>query len=131
MIYLALSTSPTLPWRLFLLGVGGLSLWLADATRRATETSIVLTTDGLRSSDGEEIALLDQITAVKRGTFDLKPSNGFSVILKQPRTRRWQPGMWWAIGRRVGVGGVTPASQAKPMAMMLESLLAETFDETD
>lgn len=125
LLYVALSTSPTMPWRLFLLVVGGVSLWLADATRRATEHSIVLTVDGLRMSTGEEIAPLDQIVSVKRGTFDLKPSNGFSVILKHPRSRRWQPGMWWALGRRVGVGGVTPAHQAKPMAQMLETLLNE------
>jgi hypothetical protein len=57
--------------------------------------------------------------------FDMKPSNGFALKLKKARTRRWQPGLWWAIGRRVGIGGVTPGSHSKTMAQMLEALLAQ------
>ncbi|MBO6897358.1 MAG: hypothetical protein JJ868_08310 [Shimia sp.] len=125
LIYIALTTTPALHWRLFLLVIGGLTLWLAETTRRATEHSIELTRDGMRSTSGEEIAALDDIAAIKRGMFDLKPSNGFTVHLKKPRSRRWQPGLWWAFGRRVGIGGVTPGSEAKSMAQILEALLVE------
>ncbi|MGR3714822.1 MAG: hypothetical protein ACU0A6_17070 [Shimia sp.] len=124
-LYLAMTTAPTIGWRLFLLVVGVAALIMAEAMRRATENVIELTLDGLRSSTGEIIAPLDQIDVVHKAMFDMKPSNGFALKLKQPRSRRWQPGLWWALGRRVGVGGMTPGSQAKAMAQMLEAMLAE------
>ncbi|PSL20034.1 hypothetical protein [Shimia abyssi] len=125
LIYFAMSTPPTLPWQVFLIVTGLAALWLADRTRRATEYMVELTSDGLRSSSGEVIATLDEIANVERGTFAMKPSNGFLVRLKKPRPRRWQPGLWWAMGRKVGIGGVTPGSQSKVMAQMLEALLVE------
>ncbi|SFL96510.1 hypothetical protein [Shimia aestuarii] len=125
LIYLALSTPPSLGWQVFLIVFGVAALWLAETTRKATEHEVQLTSKGLRSSSGEEIASVDQIARVERGTFAMKPSNGFLLRLKEPRSRRWQPGLWWAMGRRVGIGGVTPGSQSKVMAQMLEALLAE------
>ncbi len=131
LVYLAFSTTPSLSWQLFLLVVGAAALWLAEKTRRATENHIILTAEGIFSSAGEEIATLDNVEAVKRGTFDLKPSNGFTVILKERRTRRWQPGLWWTLGRHVGIGGVTPGSQSKVMAQMLEGMLAGQMPDLD
>lgn len=125
LIYLALATSPALPWQVFLLVIGVLALWLAESTRRATENTIQLTREGMVTDSGEEILRLENIAAVKRGMFDLKPSNGFTVILKSARTRRWQPGLWWAMGRRVGIGGVTPGSEAKSMAQIIEAMMVE------
>lgn len=125
LLYLGLSTSPSPLWQVFLLVLGVLVLLLAEKTRRATERVIQLTHAGLFTDQGEEIAKLDVIVGVKRGMFDLKPSNGFSLVLSTSRSRRWQPGMWWAWRRRVGVGGVTPGSQAKTMAQILEALLVE------
>ncbi|MBO9406062.1 hypothetical protein J7399_01375 [Shimia sp. R9_1] len=125
LVYLALATSPALIWQVFLLVLGVLSLWLAESTRRATENTIQLTRAGMATDSGEVIAPLNDIAAVKRGMFDLKPSNGFTVVLKTSRTRRWQPGLWWALGKRVGIGGVTPGSEAKSMAQILEALLVE------
>ncbi len=124
-VYLALTTAPTPLWRVFLVLVGAGALWLAEATRRATMHSIILSDAGLFSSTGEEIAHIDNIADVKRGTFDMKPSNGFTLVLKNRRTRRWQPGMWWAHGRRVGIGGVTPGSETKATAHILQAMLAE------
>ncbi|GAA6179310.1 hypothetical protein NBRC116594_07480 [Shimia sp. NS0008-38b] len=125
LLYLGLSTSPAFLWQVFLVVMGVLVLLLAEKTRRATEQHIQLTRAGLASSSGEIIASLEDIAAIKRGMFDLKPSNGFTVILKRPRSRRWLPGLWWAMGRRVGIGGVTPGSQAKSAAQILDALLAE------
>ncbi|WP_270728479.1 hypothetical protein [Shimia sp. Alg240-R146] len=125
LIYFAFTTAPAFGWQLFLIVIGAGALVLADATRRATENVIQLTPEGLQLSTGEVIATLDQIELVRRGMFDMKPSNGFALKLKKPRTRRWQPGLWWAIGRRVGIGGVTPGSHSKTMAQMLEALLVQ------
>ncbi|MCP4820329.1 MAG: hypothetical protein GY883_14140, partial [Shimia sp.] len=63
--------------------------------------------------------------------FDMKPSNGFAIKLKQSRGRRWQPGLWWSLGRRVGIGGVTPGAHSKEMAQMLEALLVQKKTERD
>ncbi len=125
LVYLGLATSPAPLWQVFLLVLGVLALWLADSARRATNNTIELTRKGLATDAGEEIAALDNIATIKRGMFDLKPSNGFTVVLKSPRSRRWQPGLWWALGRRVGIGGVTPGSEAKSMAQIIEALLVE------
>jgi hypothetical protein len=38
------------------------------------------------------------------------------IRLKTPASRVWAPGLWWRFGKRVGVGGVTPAGQGKAMA---------------
>ena len=131
LIYLAMSRPPALQWQVFLIGMGVFALWLADATRRATENQIELTQDGLRSSSGEVIALIDEIERVERGMFAMKPSNGFLLRLKKRRQRSWQPGLWWALGRRVGIGGVTPGSQSKVMAQMLEALMVERAQAPD
>ena len=131
LIYLAMSRPPALQWQVFLIGMGVFALWLADATRRATENQIELTQDGLRSSSGEVIALIDEIERVERCMFAMKPSNGFLLRLKSRRQRSWQPGLWWALGRRVGIGGVTPGSQSKVMAQMLEALLVERAQAPD
>lgn len=109
----------------FLLFVGGAAFWLAEKTRRATERTVELTGEGLRDSSGEVIAVLSDISGVERGTFALKPSNGFMFRLKTKHPRRWLPGVWWCLGRTVGIGGVTAAPQTKAMAQILEALLVE------
>lgn len=125
LVYLGFSTSPAPAWQAFLIALGAGALWMAEATRRATENYVELTREGLRSSSGEVIVTLDQIAGIERGAFALKPSNGFLIRLKARRQRRWQPGLWWAMGRKIGIGGVTPGSQTKVMAQMLEAMLVE------
>lgn len=125
LIYLALLRPPALGWQVFVLLLGLAALWAAERLRRATALAVRLTREGLFCSDGERIAAFDEIEAVDRGAFAFKPSNGFILRLRAPAPARWQPGLWWRLGRRVGVGGVTPGAQAKVMADILASLLAE------
>lgn len=126
LLYVAFFVPPeAFLWQIFLVVLGLAALAMAQKTRRATMRVIELTAQGLRDSSGEVIAPLEQIEAIERGTFAMKPSNGFLVRLKTPRARRWLPGLWWAMGRRVGIGGVTPGSQTKFMAQMLEAMIAE------
>ena len=44
---------------------------------------------------------------------------------RTPGPRVWRPGIWWRIGRRVGIGGVMPGHQTKAMAEILAALQAE------
>jgi hypothetical protein len=55
----------------------------------------------------------------------MKPSNGFTVVMETKQPRAWAPGLWWRVGRRVGVGGVTGASQTKFMAEQIALRLAQ------
>ncbi len=120
LIYLALSRPPAaLIWQAFLLVTGGLVLYLADQVRRATALTIELSEGRIVDSSGRELCRLDEIVSIDRGAFAFKPSNGFLIRLKSRKPRVWAPGLWWRTGRRVGVGGVTPASQAKFMSDMI------------
>ncbi|WP_372572425.1 hypothetical protein [Ruegeria jejuensis] len=123
--YVALATPPAPGWQLFLIGAGGLSIWLALRLYRATEHRIELTATQLRSSAGVVIAEIAEIEALDRGAFAFKPSNGFLMRMKNPGGRTWQPGLWWRLGRRIGIGGVTPGSQGKFMAEAIATLMAE------
>ncbi|QYX58146.1 hypothetical protein K1T73_07220 [Roseovarius sp. SCSIO 43702] len=100
------------------------ALYLAQRLWRATGEAIELVAGGLRTGGGEWIAEMDEIERLDRGTFAFKPSNGFIVILLTSRPARWRPGMWWRLGRRVGVGGVTSAGQSKAMAEIIAARIA-------
>lgn len=126
LLFVAAAQPPAaLGWQVFLLVLGVAVLILADAMRRATGGELRVTRDGLCDGQGRPLAPLEDITGISRGLFALKPSNGFTLHLAQPGPRAWAPGLWWRVGRRLGVGGVTSAAQARAMAEVIEALLAE------
>ncbi|MFN3210138.1 MAG: hypothetical protein ACE369_14260 [Roseovarius sp.] len=114
-----------LGWQAFIVLLGAAGIWMADAMRRATSERIELTRDTLRSSDGELIARIGEIETMDRGLFAFKPSNGFLLKAKTKAPARWRPGLWWRMGRRIGLGGVTPGHQSKVMSEMIAALMAE------
>jgi hypothetical protein len=116
LIYTSLARPPAVHWLVFMLLFGVASLVLAERLRRATLLVIELTETDVRDSTGMILAKMDEIKEVDRGTFAFKPSNGFTLVMNTKRPRGWAPGLWWRLGRRVGVGGVTSAGQAKFMA---------------
>ena len=124
-VYVALTSAPYFVWQVFLIAVGGSALGLAEKMRRATELKLELTSRELRDSSGQVLARVDQIKAVDRGFMAFKPSNGFVIQTTEPGARRWRPGLWWRVGRRIGVGGVTPGHQTKFMSDILVAMLAE------
>lgn len=116
-LYVAFASPPGPAWLVFMLVFGVGALWMAEKVRRASMLTIMLTETDLRDSTGTVLAQLDEISSVDRGAFAfLKPSNGFSLRLKTTKPRAWAPGLWWRVGRRVGIGGITSAGQAKFMA---------------
>lgn len=124
-IYVAFAAPPSLGWQAFLVLVGAGALWMAERMRRATETCIELTRSELRDTVGDCIARVEDIERLDRGMFAFKPSNGFLITTRASGARAWRPGLWWRMGRRIGVGGVTPAAQTKFMSEMLAAMLAE------
>lgn len=123
-IYVAFSSPPSLGWQVFLVAMGVGALWMAVRMRRATESQIVLTEQGLHDASGIEIARVEDIVSLDRGFFAFKPSNGFMIRTRSAAGRVWRPGLWWRMGRRIGVGGVVPGYQAKNMAEILAAMLA-------
>mgnify|MGYP001793341325 FL=1 len=127
-LYTALARPPEIGWLVFMLCFGIGALWLAERLRRATRLSIILTETELRDSSGMLLASMNDIKAVNRGAFAFKPSHGFTLVLQNKRPRGWAPGLWWRLGRRVGVGGVTSAGQAKFMAEQIALRVAKRAD---
>ncbi|MCR9107764.1 hypothetical protein [Marivita sp. XM-24bin2] len=124
-LYLAFVAPPAhVLWQVFLIGMGLVSLWFAHRLQVATRRKLWLTETALTDSEGTVLARVEDIVAVNRGAFAIKPSNGFTLTLKNPAPRAWQPGLWWRLGRRVAVGGVTPGSQARPMADIIAVIVA-------
>ena len=125
LLWIALDRPPeAIGWRLFLLLFGSGALWLAVRLWRATAGSLRLTEDALVDTEGRVLARLDEIERIDSGVFAIKPSNGFTLRLRAPAGRAWAPGLWWRIGRSVGVGGVTNRDEARYMAGVLTALLS-------
>ena len=116
LIYTTLVQPPALGWLIFMLAFGGSMIVLAEKLRRATTSLLYLTEEGLCDEHGKVLATFDQMVSISRGAFAMKPSNGFTLVLSERVPRAWAPGLWWRLGRRVGVGGVTSAGQTKFMA---------------
>ncbi|MEO1363001.1 MAG: hypothetical protein AAFU86_04400 [Pseudomonadota bacterium] len=124
-LYVAVVSPPAPGWQVFLFVVGGGAIWMAERMRRATSRALELTRTELRDTGGTVLAPVDQIVSVDRGMFAFKPSNGFLLKLSAKAPRGWHPGMWWRLGARIGVGGMTPGHQAKFMAEMISAMIAE------
>ena len=111
-----------------LMVAGGLAaLALALAMWRGQGDSLHWTQAGLTDSGGRVIAARDAIVRVDRNPMALKPSNGFTLHMADRQDRAWQPGLYWRIGRRVGVGGLTSPGVAKALAdrIALDTATAE------
>jgi hypothetical protein len=124
-IYVALFSPPSTLWQIFLIVLGATALFFADAMRRSTAFVLELTKQELRDSSGEVLVRLDDVASIDKGTFAFKPSNGFLLRTKIAAPRMWRPGLWWRIGRRIGVGGMTPGRQTKYMSEIIATILAE------
>ncbi|UZD91738.1 hypothetical protein [Cognatishimia activa] len=131
LIYLSTSMSHDFGWQVFLLLLGGGWVFLAMRMYAATQMHLILNEKGLWDSSGDQLAAMEDIESVSRGMFAFKPSNGFSLVLKKSKgPARWRPGLWWRLGSRVGVGGVTAGSQTKPAAQIIEAILAQRTRDT-
>ncbi|WP_417249936.1 hypothetical protein [Celeribacter sp.] len=130
LIYIAMKTGEmSAGWKVFMLVVGAGALAVSARSWTATQAHLVLTQQGLELNTGEVLCRIDEVQKVERGAFAFKPSNGFVVVLKSgagagSKARAWAPGLYWRLGRRIGIGGVTPAGEGKAMADILASRVA-------
>lgn len=122
---LSVTAEGVFAWRVVLVALGAVSALAARIHWRATGRAILLTEAGLAEADGRMLARMDEIVSVDRSTFAAKPSNGFLVRLSRAPGRAWAPGLWWRVGTRLGIGGVTRPAQGRAMADILALHLAE------
>jgi hypothetical protein len=120
--WILLSTPPAaLIGKVFLLTMGAVLLFGAYRVWVSTRCDLVMTAEDIREDGGRILCRIDDIHHVQRGAFAFKPSNGFVIVLNDnmPSGRGWAPGLWWRLGRRIGVGGVTSPGAGKAMADVL------------
>jgi len=127
-IYVALASPPELAWQVFLLVIGAGAFWLAYRMWHATKDWIELTESELRTGSGKVIAKVQDIETVDSGVFAFKPSNGFLLKMRCSAVNNWAPGLWWRLGRQVGIGGLTTAAETKFMLQVLHPLLGRPAD---
>lgn len=124
MLYIAFATPPaSVFWRAFLIVMGIIVLVVAERSRRSWGIWLELTEHVLRDSRGNVLARLDEIRSVDRGALAFKPSNGFLLRMQKPVSRLWVPGLYWRIGRSVGVGGVTRAGEGRFLAELIDGMV--------
>ncbi|MFY0692045.1 MAG: hypothetical protein JXR14_09025 [Paracoccaceae bacterium] len=125
-IYLAASRPPSgLHWIAIMVGCGLVLIYGAHKLWLSTDRVIELTEDELRMSDGTVLCKVEDIAKIDRSFFAFKPSNGFLISTKVSYPRAWVPGLWWRMGKRVGIGGVTPGAGCKVMADKIIIMIAE------
>ncbi|MEL6549772.1 MAG: hypothetical protein AAFQ54_05930 [Pseudomonadota bacterium] len=125
LIYLSLLIAPDFLLSALFLLAGLATGWLAWWQFQSSATVIELTREVLATREGDVLARVQDIERVERGVFAMKPSQGFLLRLVDPQPRAYVPGVYWRIGRRLGIGGITNSGQAKAMAQTLEALIAE------
>ncbi|EBA01938.1 hypothetical protein RB2150_00527 [Rhodobacterales bacterium HTCC2150] len=126
LIYSALTNDgTTLGLKLLLIAFGLLVMFNASRMYRATGTFLALTPDGLFDGNGQVLAAIDDIKKVDRGILAFKPSQGFLIVLNSRAKGGWAPGLWWRLGKQMGIGGVTSPAEGKYMAEQLQALLLE------
>jgi hypothetical protein len=132
LLYVAAASPPVEPmWLVFLIVLGGGSVYLSWRVWLATAVTLELTRSALREAGGRVLFSLDEVDSIDRSIFAFKPAGGFLVRLKAPTTRGrvYAPALWWRSGRRVAVGGATAGSQAKPVADLIRIIVAERQGE--
>lgn len=128
--WIAFQGGVPLGWMVVLLAMTAGALWLANEIYRVTGRSVELMADRLQDSSGRILAMLDEVEKADRSPFAVKPSSGFNLRITRAaaRARRgaWVPGLWWRVGRHVGIGGATPKAQARLMADLISHYLKVT-----
>ncbi|MEM6477422.1 MAG: hypothetical protein AAF841_10585 [Pseudomonadota bacterium] len=124
LIYLGVLLAPAFLWSLGFVAAGALVAWMGWRQWQITTMALELTEHELRTTTGLTLVAVNDIERIDRGALAFKPSQGFMLRTKSHGPRLWAPGLYWRLGRAIGIGGVTQAGQAKFMAQTLEALIA-------
>lgn len=103
--------------------MGAVLVWQAVRVWTSSRHRIELTPSGLRwSKTGAYLAKIEEIKDVNTSIIAFRPATGFLVILHGTAPAATAPGLWWRVGNRLGIGGVTAKYEAKAMAEMLREM---------
>jgi len=93
------------------------------AYRMATvpDAGIVFDGHSLSTEDGVLLAAIEDIAEVQTGIFAMRPSNGFTLIMKKAGKMPTRPGIYWRQGRHMGVGGLLRAAEAKSIGKAIQA----------
>jgi hypothetical protein len=119
--------NPTMSWFLKIVVplTGALFIWQAQWNLRVSNNTLYLTREGLFDSQNRVICSLYNMAEVDRGVLAFRPSNGFLVRLHEPESNAWAPGLYWRLGRRLGIGGASHPAHNKELAQAIEVLIME------
>lgn len=117
------SQSALLKLILFLMGYA--FLWQVVTTILMKNAALILSRDGLFDEQGRLVCALSNIAEIDKGVFSFKPSNGFLIRLHHSNGINWTPGLYWCVGKRIGIGGALNPSQTKELADKLLLLQQE------
>ena len=98
--------------------------WAATTLWRARANALVWDGEGLRDRFDTLRIPRATIVAVDTGAISLRPSQGFTLHLDRPVPRGWSPGLWWSLGRTVGVGGLTDRRETRALAQRIADEIA-------
>lgn len=108
------------PSRAMMAGFGALWLWGAFELWRGTAGAVILNDTGIVDSSGAQVTSIENIAAIERGIVSMKPSHGMLLKLSESGSAKWVPGLWWRLGARVGIGGLTAKRDTRLFAEALE-----------
>ena len=101
----------------------GRQLLMSDASK------VMFDGETISDDTGEVICRLEDIDRIERGLALFKPTNGFVLTLKAEAPRGWSPGLWWRMGKRIGIGGATPGRAPRNMADAINLALMQARGE--
>lgn len=118
------SVGRSAPTGVAMIAVAALTAWFCRALFISKAHEVCFDGERLYDDDGVLLCRIEEIVRVERGLAFFKPSSGFSLMLRETGDRAWSPGLWWRLGRRVGVGGATPGRAGRDMADAITGALA-------
>jgi len=108
--------------KLFLVAMGLGAISLAEKMRRSTRGGLILTQEALWDANGTCLIRMEDVVSLERGVFAFKPSNGFMITGRAASGNLWAPGLYWRVGKRIGIGGITNVRDAKSMVEVIVAL---------
>ncbi|MEM0977526.1 MAG: hypothetical protein AAGJ34_08330 [Pseudomonadota bacterium] len=110
----------------FLMAIASAFLWAAYRMYSVPRAGLLFDGRVLRTEDGLVVAALTDIDVVQTGIFAMRPSNGFSLIMKEADHLPTRPGIFWRQGKMIGIGGILAAAETRAIGRLMQAKLKET-----
>ncbi len=88
-----------------------------------TREELLLYEDRVASSSGELLFEVSNVKSIDNSLLSFKPSNGALIYLKSPMPMKVHYGLWWRVGKKVGIGGCTNRAEVNVMVDIIRQKL--------